>query len=233
MKDRQKSLMSRVGISIVVVGLVVVQGVPLRKAASASAPTPQKIQQLPISDFLNLLPPLAATVYTDPTTGNRLSIDAYGKRNAFFNLNLDTTISGVLTIKDQGDGTEKVSVNLHTKNAICWGFNGSFDPAFGYRPVDVLNNLGPASLGDALTRIDFTQPTGPLQPPPFDFTTFSATVMCDGQLRFGSGYPDGTPGFAQTTQTGLFNTGVPSGCPPEKDADCFPAEKVQFKAMGN
>jgi hypothetical protein len=28
------------------------------------------------------------------------------------------------------------------------------------------------------------------------------------------------------------STGVPSGCPPEKDADCFPAEKVQFKPTG-
>jgi hypothetical protein len=230
MKDSHKSLMSRVGISVLVLGLLVVQGVPLRTAASASAATPQKIQQLPISDFLNLLPPLAATVYSDPATGNILTIDAYGKRNAFFNLNLDTTVTGVLTVKDQGDGTERVSVNLHTNDAICWGFNGNFDPSFGYRPFDVANNLGPASLGDAVTRIDYTQSTGPLSSPPFDFTTFSGTVMCDGQLRFGSGYPDGTPGFAQTTQTGLFNTGVPGGCPPEKDADCFPAEKVQFKA---
>jgi hypothetical protein len=175
---------------------------------------------------------MAATTYTDPETGNRLIIDAYGKRNAFFDLNLSTTITGVLTIKDQGDGTQKVSVDLHTKNAICWGFNGSFEPAFGYRPVDVVNELGPASLGDAVTRIVYTQPTGPLTLP-FEFTTLLATVMCDGELRFGSGYSDGTPGLAQTTQTGLFNTGVPGGCPPEKDADCFPAERVQFKAIGN
>jgi hypothetical protein len=56
------------------------------------------------------------------------------------------------------------------------------------------------------------------------------SVMCqNGELRAGSGFPEGTLGFAQTTQTGLLSTGVPSGCPPEKDADCFPAEKVQFK----
>jgi len=232
-KDSQKSLVSRVGISVLVLGLLVVQGLLLRTAVSASTQPPQGIQRLPISAFLDVVPPLAAAGSGDPATGNFLVIDAFGKRNAFFNLNLGTTVTGLVTIQDQGDGTEKVTVSLHTKNAICWGFNGNGDPAFGYRPVDVLNNLGPASLGDALTRIDFTQPTGPLQPPPFDFTTFSATVMCDGQLRFGSGYPDGTPGFAQTTQTGLFDTGVPSGCPPEKDADCFPAEKVQFKATGN
>jgi len=224
--------MSRVGISVLVLGLLVVQGVPLRTAASASAQPPQKIQHLPVSAFLDLLRPQGATAWSDPASGNTLVIDAYGKRNVFFNLNLDTTVTGGVTVKDQGDGTQKVNVSLHTTNAICWGFNGNGDPAFGYRPVDVMNGLGPASLGDALTRIDFTEPTGPLSLP-LDFTTFSGTVLCDGQLRFGSGYPDGTPGFAQTTQTGLFNTGVPSGCPPEKDADCFPAEKVQFKATGN
>jgi amidase len=40
------------------------------------------------------------------------------------------------------------------------------------------------------------------------------------------------PGFAQTTQTGLLSTGAPAGCPPEKDGDCFPAEKIQFKPNG-
>ena len=233
MKDSQKSLMSRVGISVLVLGLFVVQGVPLRTTANAYAQTPQKVQQLPISAFLNLLAPQAAIGWGDPATGNVLVFDHFGKRNPFFNLHLGTTVTGSVTVEDQGDGTEKVTVSLHTKNAICWGFNGNFDPAFGYRPVDVMNNLGPASLGDALTRIDFTQPTGPLSLPPLDITTFSATILCDGQLRSGSGYPDGTPGFAQTMQTGLFNTGVPSGCPPEKDADCAPAEKVQFKATGN
>jgi hypothetical protein len=232
MKDSQKSLMSRVGISVLVLGLFVVQGVRLRTAASASAQPPQGIQQLPISAFLDLLPPRAATAWEDPASGNLVVIDAYGKRNVFFNLNLDTTVTGMVTVKDQGDGTQKVDVSLLTKNAICWGFNGNFDPAFGYRPPEVANGLGPASLGDALTRIDFTEPTGPLSLP-MDVTTESAAVLCDGQLRFGSGHPDGTPGFAQTTQTGLFSTGVPGGCPPEKDADCFPAEKVQFKATGN
>ncbi len=37
----------------------------------------------------------------------------------------------------------------------------------------------------------------------------------------------------KAAMSGLYHTGVPGGCPPEKDADCFPAEKVQFKATGN
>jgi hypothetical protein len=64
--------------------------------------------------------------------------------------------------------------------------------------------------------------------PPTILDSIMASIMCShGELR-----PSGAPGFAQTTQTGLFSTGVPGGCPPEKDADCFPAEKVQFKPTG-
>ncbi len=55
-----------------------------------------------------------------------------------------------------------------------------------------------------------------------------------GELRApGSGFPDGTPGSAHTTQTGVLSTGVPAGCPPEKDGDCFPAEHIQFNVNGN
>ena len=60
------------------------------------------------------------------------------------------------------------------------------------------------------------------------------SVMCqNGELRAGSGFPEGTRGFAQTTQVGILSTGVPTGCPPEKDGDCFPAEKVEFKPNGH
>jgi hypothetical protein len=233
MKHSQPSQMSWVGISVLVLGLLVMQGAPLKTAVFAR--TPQGTQHLPVSAFLDVLDPFDAVGVNDPVTGNTLNIDAYGKRNVFFNLNLPTAVTGGVTVKDQGDGTQNVIVVVHTKNAICWGFNGDFVPAFGYRPFDVFSNLGPASLGDALIRLGYTQPTGPLGPPLFedDINGVTASIMCDGQLRSGSGYPDGTPGFAQTMQRGLFTTGVPGGCPPERDATCFPAEKIQFKATGH
>jgi hypothetical protein len=132
------------------------------------------------------------------------------------------------------DGTERVIVEAHTRIAICWGFNVNNVPAFGFSPVSVANHLGPASLGDTNWRIVFApQPAGHFNPIGAPFEQFMASVTCDGVLRAGSGYADGTPGFAQTRQTGVANTGVSTGCPPEKDGDCFPAEKVQFKPRGN
>jgi hypothetical protein len=119
MRDSQTSLLSRVGLSVLVLGLFAVQGVPLTTAASAFAQAPRATLHLPISAFLNVLDPFDAIEWGDPDSGNVLMIDAFGKRNIFFSLNLPTTITGGVTVKDQGDGTQKVTVDLHTKNAIC------------------------------------------------------------------------------------------------------------------
>ena len=194
---------------------------------AASAQT----QQLPIETFFNLLGPTANTVWTDPASGNFLRIDAFGKVNTFLNLNLGTSVTGQVQVRDLRDGTQQVTVILHTRDAICWGFNGSNQIAFGYTPVNVQNGVGPAALGQSTTILVFEpQPLGPISLG--NIESLVATVTCDGVLRAGSGYPDGTPGIAHTTQVGVV-TGVPSGCPPEVDANCFPAEKVVFKPAGN
>ena len=195
--------------------------------------SPAQVRDIGLPAFLSQLAPNDAQAWSDPVSGNILVIDAYGKRNILLGLGLPTRITGKVTGRDLGDGTERVTVALKARDAICWGFDGNFTPAFGYSPAAVVNGLGPATLGDITYRIVYApQPIGQ-----FDaaggMETFFATATCDGVLRAGSGYTDGTPGFAQTTQTGLFSTGVPSGCPREGDADCFPAEKVQFKATGN
>ena len=190
-------------------------------------------QQLPACLYLYQLGPRQALAWSDPASGNFLVIDAYGKRNTFFGLNLGTTVGGSVRVTQLNDGTQRVAVNLQTRNALCYGFNANSEPAFGYWPQDVLAGIGPASTGSALTRLVFApQPTGPVN---FDWPldTQFTTLSCDGLLRAGSGYPDGNTGFAQTTQTGVLSTGVPGGCPLEHDADCFPAEKVQFKPTGN
>jgi hypothetical protein len=198
-------------------------------AGTASAQT----QQLPISVIRDLLPSTAAEVWLDPVTGNILIFDTFGKRNAALNLGLETTVEGRVLITDLGDGTQRVTVIAITKDAICWGFNSSFQPAFGFGPNAVANQLGPASLGrGTLYAIWEPQPVGPIiWPWPEEFMT--ATITCDGQLRAGSGFAEGTAGMAHTTQVGLISTGVPGGCPPEQDGDCFPAERVQFKPAGN
>ena len=146
-----------------------------------------------------------------------------------------------MAIRDLGNGTERVTVNWQTRNAVCSGFNADGEPAFGRLPVEIAAGA-PASLGDGHTIVEFTQPSGSPMPTQFELLngiggriaeSFLTSVMCpNGELRAGSGFPEGTRGFAQTTQAALLSTGVPTGCPPEKDGDCFPAEKVQFKPNG-
>lgn len=210
-------------------GLLTIGAITLMSATRTSAQT----EQLPISTFLDLLPSTSFQNWFDPATGNILNIDAYGKRNAALGLNVGTTTSGKVTVTDLGDGTQRVTVHFQTRDAICWGLNASFQPAFGYSPAAVVNNLGPASLGSTNTRIVFEpQPIGPINLD-WPLQTFMATVSCQGLLRPGSGFAQGTEGFAHATQIGLYGTGVPGGCPPEQDASCFPAETVQFKPIGN
>jgi hypothetical protein len=194
--------------------------------------TGAQTRQLPIDYYLDLLPTVVQG-WQDPASGNTLFIDAYGKANTFRNLGLPTTIDGNVRIQTLRDGTERVTVEAHSRNAICYGFNGMGLPAFGFSPLSVANNLGPASLGQSNWKIVFApQPAGQ-----FDVNgptdTLMASVSCTGELRAGSGYAELAPGFAQTRQTGLLSTGVPTGCPREGDEDCFPAEKVQFKPRGN
>jgi hypothetical protein len=194
-----------------------------------------QVQQLPISSFVNAQDLCLNFSWSDPVNGNILFFDALGLRNTCVGLNLGTSVSGGVTIRALPDGTqEEVSVTIHTKDALCVGFDVNGDPAFGRTAAEIAGGA-PASLGDGLTTLRFIQPVGaPLPPleqigePPNILELQSTSIMCShGELR-----PSGETGFAQTTQTGLGFTGVPGGCPPEKDADCFPAEKVQFKPTG-
>lgn len=210
-------------------GLLVIGMITLIASTRTSAQT----EQLPISAFLDLLPSTSFQNWVDPASGDILNIDAYGKRNAALGLNVGTTTSGRVTVLDLGDGTQRVTVHFQTRDAICWGLNGNLQPAFGYSPAAVFNNLGPAALGTTITRIVFEpQPVGPINLN-WPLETYMGTVSCQGLLRPGSGFAQGTPGFAHTTQVGVFGTGVPGGCPPEQDASCFPAERIQFKPLEN
>ena len=210
-------------------GVVLAVAFMTRSAETASAQT----QQLPISVFADLIPSSYASAWFDPETGNILLFDTFGKRNAALNLGLGTTVDGRVEIMDLRDGTQRVTVIAMTKNAICWGFNDSFQPAFGFSPGAVANQLGPAALGSGMSHVVLApQPVGPIIFPwPLEFVT--ATATCDGQLRAGSGFAEGTAGMAHTIQVGLFDTGVPDGCPPGQGGDCFLAERVQFKPAGN
>lgn len=184
---------------------------------------------LPIKAYLDVTD-IILFQWFDPVSGNRLIIDLFGFVGSVLNLDLGTVVDGQVVVRPLRNGQQRVTVDLHTKNAICYGRNAARALAFGVSFGEIEAGQ-PPTLGNVMMQLEFTQAAGPIDPSaPFD--SLVTTVMCDGVLRSGSGYPDGTPGFAQTVQVGLFTTGVPGGCPPEKDASCFPAEKVQFKPTG-
>ena len=75
-------------------------------------------QQFPISDFINAVPSTGGVLnWNEPVSGKYLYIDMFGKRAALFGLNLGTSFSGYVTIRDLGDGTERVTVLLYTRSA--------------------------------------------------------------------------------------------------------------------
>jgi len=195
-----------------------------------------QVRDVGVDEYLGLFPPNATQTWSDPATNDAIRIDGYGKLNTFFNLGLPSTITGKVTARDLGDGTEQVTAALHARDVLCWGVNFNTAPStpmFGYSPVAVVNGIGPAAIGDTMYRLVYApQPVGQFDVNG-DIEFWFGTATCNGVLRTGSGYPEGTSGFAQTTQAGVLATGAPGGCPPEKDADCFPAEKVQFKPAGN
>jgi hypothetical protein len=195
-----------------------------------------QVRDLGIAAFLDQLPANGSQTWIDPASSSFIRIDAYGRLNALFGLGLPTTVSGRVTARDLRDGTEQITVLLHSRNALCWGANAGTAPStpmFGYAPQGVVSGAGPAATGDVTTRLVYApQPNGEFNING-EIENWFGTIRCDGTLRAGSGYAEGTPGFAQSTQVGLLSTGVPDGCPPEKDANCFPSEVVRFGQLGN
>ena len=213
-------------------------------AVLLAVPTPSwaQAEQVPIDDFIaaqQVGPPTTWTPWVDPATNQWVYFDAFGTFNQRYSLDLGTSFDGRVTIRPLADGRAQVSVVLHTRNGLCWGFRGSPVPAnlvFGNRPSVVQGGATPA-LGDAVTRVEFTMPSPDAPLPDFfeigtedyPLESMAAVVNCDGEFRAASGYPDGTRAKARTTQTGLYDTGRKVDCAVE---DCFPAEKVEFWPVG-
>jgi hypothetical protein len=192
-----------------------------------------QVQQLPINAYLDEIGDNAYYEYYWDADGTYLMFDVYGKQAQDYGLDVGTTVDGKVTIRELANGRAHVSILIHTNNAICWGyqFDGEDYPwAFGYEPWDVADGVGAASLGEATIKREFTieHPNDPLLN--FDNDeSVSAVVNCRGELRYGSGFPDGTPGRAHTTQKGLFLNEIPKNCPA---GDCWPVENVFFKPVG-
>lgn len=195
-------------------------------------------QHRPISEYLDAIPNFWTSGWVSPETGQVLRIDAYGKMNSLHNLNAGTSIKGKVSIQSAGEGMQKVTIHLHARNAVCWGYDQATNAMlFGYSPLEPngvnLLRASPAT-GDAMLLFEsYPVPTSsPIDYPNLVFSSVNATIMCNGVLRASSGYAEGTEGFAQTTQVGRFDLGTPSGCAGNQ-GNCYTAEKVQFKPTGN
>jgi len=165
--------------------------------------------------------------------------------------NLGTTITGDVQLRSLADGRVEVTVNLQAKNALAFvqQFNGGvgFDPLtspidFGTRVTDVLGGAAP-TVGDChLTWVFKMNAGAPMPdllavfnglvapPPGFDPIAIGFEGHARGPLHAVAGLgPEGTPGRVIVAQTGhVFSRGFPHGA----NADGFPAEIVELRAIG-
>jgi hypothetical protein len=205
----------------------------------------------PIEDFLDAqgtLPfpaELQSAGWTDPKTVRFAQVDFTGLANKWIEesggMSLGTETEGQVIERPLPDGRAEVTVLLHTKNALTWVMEPwAFDPygdylVFGNRAQDVLDGADPA-LGESFYKWVFINkaPGAPLpdqlaeifEGPTVETLMLSIEAHADGTLREAFGVPDGTPGRAQITETGLF--------PPGKGATAegWPAEHINLKVVG-
>ena len=209
---------------------------------------------------LLFVPPLQNFLgWRDPQENISISVDYAGIADAWLQsqpggVDLGTTTSGILTERPLPDGRAEVHVRLHTRNALTWVINRTGCPpgsAFavcplllGYRAPDVLAGAEPA-LGQSLLTVVFvnTAPGAPMPDllqissgrfrlPGQEFHSISIHARADGDLRAASGFAEGTPGHAEVTQVGLFDTGAGHRDDDAHPFDGFPAENIHFGPTG-
>ncbi len=188
-----------------------------------------------------------------------VSVDYAGLANEWIEfdsggtISLETTTDGSVTERALADGRAEVTVVLHTKNALTYGF--IYDPdsmanqfafndlVFGFRAPDVVAGDEPA-LAESHLKVVFknTEPGAPLPDllaalgaygdplVGFEILSLSIRANATGPLREEFGVPEGTPGRCILTQTGIL---LPlDGMGPGAVADGFPAERVEFRVTG-
>jgi hypothetical protein len=167
-------------------------------------------------------------------------VDYAGIENNFVGGAFGTQIDGTITERPLADGRSEVSVRLHTRNALVWVTACDFATGpllFGHRVSDVLSGAD-AALGDSFLQVVFfnTAPGAPLPDleqlifapePGQEFRLISLRAQANGTLRPDFGVPDGTPGRATVSQTGLFMTQFKGAT-----GDAFPAERINLQVVG-
>jgi hypothetical protein len=178
--------------------------------------------------------------WTDPKNGFTAAIDALGQLD---NGSFGTIVQGSVSESPLPNGLADVKVVLHASNALMRAVDADFDLIFGYARGEV--ELGaPPTLGDANLQVSFTN-TAPGAPLP-DFAQLqfcpapgqalerlSIRAQASGPLRAASGFPEGTPGRLEVTQTGLLGTSLKANPRSRVALDAFPAEHVIVRATGH
>jgi hypothetical protein len=237
-----------------------------KQASRVGAEAAGRATQRPIADFLDaqgttnqFIPPVPDFVgwgNNNPAT-RFASVDYAGLANGYLvgvgYPDLGTKTSGKVTELELKDGRARVSVVLHTTNALSWALKQPItdiatDPlSFGYRPAELLADeaLDPA-LGDSEFSVEFNN-TAPGAPLPDLIVAFivgpaeegqellklSFRASAAGDLREPSGFPEGTSGHLTIVQTGLVYKATSPDQPPHPAvADGFPAERVEWRKVG-
>jgi hypothetical protein len=177
-----------------------------------------------------------------------LSIDYNGTPAEYLNShgfpNIPTTTSGSIKETLMNDGRAKVTVDLHTENALTFAFTsatgnfGDAPPDFGYRPGDLLadHSLKPA-LGTCDFSITFYNPAMDEAIPDIrlllenqiqDVVKLTVNSTSTGTFHALSGFSEGTQGTVTNHQIGqifkLFNGND------KNDKNIFPQERITYKA---
>ena len=184
--------------------------------------------------------------WVDPKTAFFVLVDYAGLADTLAGGAFGTTLDGSITEVPLADGRARVSVTLHTKNALTWAgdVSSSFPGPilFGHTLAEVLGGAEPA-LGESLLKVTFTNtaPGAPLPDliqlgfcpePGQELQVYSFHARADGTLRAAFGVPEGSPGRLEVVQTGLIRVAGLVNPNSRVALDAFPAEKITIQRTG-
>lgn len=204
---------------------------------------------------LLLVPPIANFIgQNDPANERSASVDYAGLADYWAGWAggaFGTTTAGQVIERPLADGRALVEVLLRTGNALTWvaawvegkpDFNGEL--LFGERAPEVLASEE-AALGNSFLQVKFinTAPGDPLpdliqlfffpdDDPGQEVLYYGFRNRAKGPLRALFGVPDGTPGLTTGVQTGLLGNPQCGLDSPSAVADCFPAERIDLRVIG-
>ena len=201
---------------------------------------------------LLFVPPIANFVGVgDAEQGRLASIDYAGLADYWAQGAFDTTFAGKVIERPLADGRALVRVILRANNALTWvvddpdvtnAFNGPL--LFGNRAPEVVVSFAEPALGSVSVHVEFIN-TAPgadlpdLQQILFfpedgqEVVSLKINNKAKGPLTELFGVEDGTPGLNTGTQVGLLgNPNCGDAESPSAVADCFPAERINLRAIG-